>query len=117
MEVTMKIFFCLALIIVSVCGERARRQSWRDGLWGRELELENARRKDMAAVSNLFKDEQSNTHYKSVPASETRQDDRLNLRNEVQDPQMPPFPQVIGQERSKFEFLRYPKQRQESQQE
>jgi hypothetical protein len=113
----MKILLFLSLIIVAVCGKRVKRQSWMDGLWGRELLEENARRKDMAAVSSLFNDAQSDSQYKNdVTASETRQNDRLNLRNEVQDSRVS-FPQVTGQEGSKLELLRYLKRKQESQQE
>ena len=120
-RLAMKILLCFVLVIVSVYGaERAKRQSWRGGLWGRELDLENSRRKDNAALLNLFKEGLSNIHqYKSdVADSEARPDDhdRLNLRNEIPNP-WAPFPQVTGKERTKFGFLRYPNQRKETQEE
>lgn len=114
MKLTMKIFFCLVLAIVSVCGEPERRQSWRDGLWGREFVLDNAKRKDMASVSRLLKgglsSEDSQYGYEYP---ETGQEDRL--KNEVQDSRMS-FPQVIGQQRSMFDLFGFPKQRKESRQ-
>ena len=110
MKLTMKIFFCLALVIVSVqCSEREKRQSWRDGLWGREFLLDNANRKNMASVFRLFKgglssgDSQYDYEY-----PETGQGDRL--KNEVPDSRMS-TPQVIGQQRSMFDFLGFPKQK------
>ena len=67
----------------------------------------------MADVSKLFREEQSNTQYKSDAADgETTRDDQLNLRNEIQDPWMP-FSQVYEKEKDKL--LDYPKQKKESQ--
>lgn len=109
----MKIFLCLALIIVSVYGERSKRQSWNSGLWGREYELDNAKRKEKAAVSGLLEDGQTNSHFNEQRFSESKQDDRPRLRNEVLDSKIP-LPQLIGQERSRFEYLRYPEERRES---
>ena len=87
--------------MVTVCSERAKRQAWRNGLWGRELDLKDLRKNDMAAFFNPFREGQPNTEYKNdVTDSETRPDDRLNLRNEIQDPWMP-FLQVIGKKRTR----------------
>lgn len=105
----MKIIFCLALVIVSVCGEREKRQSWRNGLWGREFVLDNAKKQDMASVSGLLesglsrKDSQYGYEY-----PQTGRDD--GIENEVQDSQMS-LPKVIGQEQTKFDFLGFPRQR------
>ena len=112
MELAMKIFFCLTFIIVAVSGERERRQSWRGGLWGRELLLENAKRKDAAAVLDILKNRMPHENFQS--GSETGEQD--GLKNEVQDFGVP-LTKVFGQERSKFKFLHYPKHRQESQEE
>ena len=96
----MKILFCLALLIVTVCSERVKRQTWRNGLWGRELEPKDLRKNDMAAVFNPFREGQSNTEYKNdIADSETRPDDRLNFKKEVQDPWIP-FQQVIGKKQT-----------------
>ena len=98
------------MVIVSVCGEREKRQSWRNGLWGRELLLDNAKKQDMASVSGLLesalsrKDSQHGYEYPQTGRSD-------GIQNEVQDSPMS-LPKVIRQKQTKFDFLGFPKQRQ-----
>lgn len=120
MEQVMKICLYLALLVVAAYGQHGKRQFWRDGLWGRELQQAKANSKDVAEVSDLLKDTAETSvgpYHSEVSTSQTQQARRLNLRDEVEDSQTP-LPQMVGLGRSKFQFLRlrYPNQKQQSQQ-